>query len=120
MDFMMGPQGLALPFLSLCLRRLCRRRGRESLLLLHRQGACCQPFCKLFASFSSFASWIRGAEVSWEDFSGQLTSKEFEFLGAFNSNDFVDDVKHLRDYLVEKYENLEAITTGACNRCRLD
>ena len=60
-----------------------------------------------------------------KDFSGQLTSKEFEFLGAFNSNDFVDDVgkpkrgrqvglqvKHLRDYLVEKYENLEAITCG--------
>lgn len=68
-----------------------------------------QASCKLVASFSSFASWIRGAEVSWEDFSGQLTSKEFEFLGAFNSNDFVDDVKHLRDYLVEKYENLEAI-----------
>lgn len=42
-----------------------------------------------------------------KDFSGQLTSKEFEFLGNFDGRDFVDDVKKLRDYLVDKYENLE-------------
>eukprot|EP00913_Durusdinium_trenchii_P007043 g6626.t1 len=33
--------------------------------------------------------------------------KEFEFLGKFDSRDIVGDVKKLRDYLVEKYENLE-------------
>lgn len=42
-----------------------------------------------------------------KDFSGQLTSKEFEFLGNFDGRDFVNDVAKLRDYLVEKYENLE-------------
>ncbi|CAJ1424545.1 unnamed protein product, partial [Effrenium voratum] len=54
-----------------------------------------------------------------KDFSGQLTSKEFEFLGNFDGRDFVEDVEKLRDYLVEKYENLEephlrsALTTDA-------
>jgi len=42
-----------------------------------------------------------------KDFSGQLTSKEFDFLGNFDGREFVADVRDLRDHLVEKYENLE-------------